>query len=248
MQHIILDSDHEVAILRLNRGVTNAIGPELVTEILQALDQIERDYRGLVLIGGPKFFSIGLDLPAVLPFNRAEMTTFWRQFDQMVLKLYTLPMPTACVVSGHATAGGTILAISCDYRFSASGKRLMGVNEIKIGVPVPYLADLILRQIVGDRIATEMIYTGEFLNPEQAQALGLVDDLFSEADMELKAIEKIAAIADRTREAFTFVKKNRVAEIERRFEQYAESRLDRFLHCWFQPQVQALLHQAAEKF
>ncbi len=248
MKNITIEPKENIAILRLARGVTNAINPALVAECTEALQQIQQQYQGMVLTGGVKFLSIGLDLPALLPFDRTEMIAFWRQFDRMLLKLYTLPMPTACAVSGHATAGGTILAISCDFRYIAPGKRLMGLNEIKIGVPVPYLADLILRQVVGDRVATEMTYTGEFVDPEQAAARGLVDGIFAETEVETKAVEKVVAIAARVKEAFVFIKQSRVEEIEHRFEQYAESRLDRFLDCWFQPDVQELLHRAADKF
>jgi len=248
MKNITIEPKEKIAILRLTRGVTNAINPALVSECTEALQQIQQQYQGMVLTGGTKFLSIGLDLPALLPFDRTEMIAFWRQFDRMLLKLYSLPMPTACAVSGHATAGGTILAISCDFRYIAPGKRLMGLNEIKIGVPVPYLADLILRQVVGDRVATEMTYTGEFVGPEQAVARGLVDGIFAETDVETKAIEKVAVIAGGVKEAFEFIKQSRVEEVKRLFEQNAESRLDRFLDCWFQPDVQALLHRAADKF
>ena len=248
MKNIIIESKEKIAILRLARGVTNAINPDMVTECTEALEQIQRQFQGMVLTGGTKFLSIGLDLPALLPFKRAEMIAFWQRFDRMLLKFYTLPMPTACVVSGHATAGGTILAISCDFRYTALGKRLMGLNEIKIGLPVPYLADLILRQIVGDRIATEMMYTGEFVNPEKAAAIGLVDEIFSETDVEAKTIEKVTGITAYRSEAFAIIKKSRVEEVQRRFERYAEPRMDQFIDCWFQPDVQKLLHRAADQF
>lgn len=245
---IAIEPKEKVGVLRLTHGVTNAINPALVSEFTAALEQIQQQYRGMVLTGGTKFLSIGLDLPVLLPFNRAEMLAFWRQFDRMVLALYTLPVPTACVVSGHATAGGTILAISCDFRYIAPGKRFMGLNEIQIGLPVPYLADLIMRQVVGDRVTTEMTYNGEFVDPETAASRGLVDEIVNESDMETIAIEKMGAIAAHGKDAFAFTKRNRVEEVERRFNKYAESRLDQFLDCWFQPDVQKLLHAAAEKF
>ena len=57
----------------------------------------------------------------------------------------------------------------------AEGKKRIGLNEIQLGVPVPYLADLILRQIVGDRTATEMLYTGAIMPAAAALEVGLVD-------------------------------------------------------------------------
>ena len=96
------------------------------------------------------------------------MADFWHRFEDMVLALYTNPLPTACAIAGHAPAAGTILAIACDFRFLATGKKLIGLNEITIGLPVPFLADLMLRQAVGDRAATEIEYSGDLLIPEKA--------------------------------------------------------------------------------
>ena len=65
--------------------------------------------------------------------------------------------------------------MACDYRFMAEGRRLIALNEVKIGVPVPYLADLMLRQIVSDRVAVEVEFRSGFLGPDDAGAAGLVD-------------------------------------------------------------------------
>ena len=159
----------QVAVLTLKNGVTNALSPELVGECLTALYQIKKEAAGLVLCGGTKFLSIGLDLPSLLPLNRSRMSGFWMNFNQLVFDLYTLPFATVCALEGHAVAGGNILALTCDLRLAVQddGKKI-GLNEIKLGVPVPYLADMMLRQIVGDRAASKMILGGEFFVPERS--------------------------------------------------------------------------------
>ncbi len=248
MKTIQLESHDQIAVLRLARGVTNAIDMEMVTELTDVLAQIAGRYRGLVLAGGPKFFSIGLDLPMLLPLDRSAMARFLDGFHEVVLGLYTLPVPTVAAISGHATAGGTILALGCDFRLIAEGKSLMGVNEIQIGLPVPFLVDLLLRQIVGDRTATQMTYTGQFLLPDTAAAAGLVDGVFPGETVEQKAMEKIAGIAASPPDAFALIKKSRIAAIEKKYRQYAASSQADFLGCWFHPEVRKLLHQAAEKY
>ena len=248
MKTIKLEPHDSIAVLRLARGVTNAINPEMVAELTDVLAQVADQYRGLVLAGGPKFLSIGLDLPALLRLDQDRMAAFLDRFHQVVLGLYTLPIPTAAAISGHATAGGTILALGCDFRYIATGKNMMGLNEIQIGLPVPFLVDLLLRQIVGDRMATEMTYTGRFLLPEDAAAAGLVDGVFPAEEVEQKAMEKIAGITPSRPDAFSLIKKNRVAAVEKNYHQYAESSQADFLECWFQPGVQKLLHLAAEKY
>lgn len=63
MAQVIIEDHGDVALLRLDNGVTNAIGPTMLDDLLEALDEIKEGYRGLVLAGGPKFFSMGLDCP-----------------------------------------------------------------------------------------------------------------------------------------------------------------------------------------
>jgi len=113
---------------------------------------------------------------------------------------------------------------------------------------VPGLADLILRQLVGDRHATEMMFTGRFLEPEQAQQIGPVDAVFSAEDLDKEAIAKIPALAALPPEGLTLIKNNRVEAVRSRFDKMRESETDGFLSCWFNPSVQELLRAAAEKF
>ena len=191
---------------------------------------------------------IGLDLPGLLQLGRAEMVEFYDAFNQVVLDLYTLPLPTASAIAGHATAGGAILAVTTDFRFVQSGRKLIGFNEVKIGVSVPCLPDLILRQLVGDRGATEMIYQGEFLEPEQARKIGLVDAVVSTKNLEKEAIGKIASLVALPQQGLSLVKHNRVEAVRSQYEKMRKPETDGFLNCWFDPGVQELLKAAATKF
>ena len=248
MPKVILEVHDAVAALRLNNGVINAISPELLDDLSDALKRIKTEFKGMVLAGGEKFFCIGLDLPGLLQLGRAEMVTFYFNFMQVVLDLYTLPMPTACALNGHATAGGAIFALSSDFRFASAGRKLIGLNEVKIGLPVPYLTDLILRQVVGDRCATEMMFKGEFVEPEKAQEIGLVDAVFSPEDLEEKAVAKIAELAALPPQGLTLIKNNRVGAVRSQYEAVRSTEADLFLDCWFNPAVQEQLREAAKKF
>jgi enoyl-CoA hydratase/carnithine racemase len=241
--------DHgTVGIVRLNNGVTNAINPELLEDLSEAILMIRRDYRGMILAGGGKFFSIGLDLPTLMHFNRTDLSDFLHKLDEVVLNLLTLPLPTCCVLSGHAVAGGCVLALTGDFRYAEVGKKFIGLNEVKLGLPVPYLADAVLRQIVGDRAATEMLYCGEYMTTSEATGIGLVDALLSPEDLEERAIEKVAHIANLPQAAFSAIKSNRVETIRLRYEANHELKKKLFLDCWFTEQVQALLEEASRRF
>jgi len=248
MKHVTIDKKDKVAVLHLDNGDTNPISPKLVDDLLEAQEIVRKDFRGMVLAGSSKFFSIGFDLPALVNYDRIQITEFITKFNNLILTIYTLPVPTCCAIAGHAIAGGNILILSPDFRIAASGKKLIGLNEIKLGVPVPYLADLILRQIIGDRAATDMLYSGEFVTTSDAKKTGLVDDVCSPEEVEQSAIEKVMRIADLPQAAFSEIKANRTETIRFLYEQNCRKKNEYFIDRWFSDSVQALLKEAAKKF
>ena len=248
MTKIKIEDYKTVAILRLDNEATNAISSAFVEDLSAAVKQVKDEFRGMILAGGEKFFSIGFYLPELLKMDRSGMTDFYYGFNQAVFDILILPLPTACAITGHAIAGGTILALSCDYRFSAPGRKLMGLNEVKLGLPVPYISDLMLRQIAGDRAATEMVYSGEFIEPDKAKKIGLVDEVLPQEDVENRAIEKITELASLPGPAFAAIKANRVETVRMAYEKNYKAKHDMFLDCWFSQPTQELLSKAAESF
>lgn len=248
MPDITVESHNNVAVVRLTKGITNAICPKLVAEFAGALNDIRGEYQALAVAGGDKFFSIGLDLPRLLKLDRVEMSSFWRSFDDVLLTLFTLPIPTAAIINGHATAGGTIIALTADFRFVRPGRCLMGLNEIQLGLPVPYLADLILRQILGERSATDMLYSGRLLEQDEAEQVGLVDEILPEDDLENQVLDKLAHMASFESAAFELIKESRTEVVCEMFERNYKRKYDRFLDCWFDPAAQERLYRAAEKY
>jgi enoyl-CoA hydratase/carnithine racemase len=138
--------------------------------------------------------------------------------------------------------------LTSDYRLGGSEKKQIGLNEIKLGVPVPYLADLILRQTVGDRVATNMIFRDKFMPFAEAYQLGLIDDIFAPEDVEEQAIQKTAFLADFPKQAFAALKAQRVEDISIKYQENGAARNKVFLECWFSKPVQQLLHEATQKF
>ncbi len=248
MSTIRIDELENITVLRLKNGVTNAISIEMVEELSASLAQIRKNCRGLVLAGGDKFFSIGLDLPQLLQLQRKEMDRFWQRFDQVLLDLYTFPVPTAAAINGHAVAGGTILALTAAYRFISDSRNLMGLNEVNIGVPVPYLADLMLRQLIDERTADEIVLGGELIIPEKAEAICLVNEIVTEESLEAHAVESVKALALKPVHAMRQILENRAEVIRRRFERSRDAKRAAMMDCWFRPEVQQMLAEAAKKF
>ena len=248
MNAIRMEEQENIAVLRLDNGVTNAISTEMVTELSEALVHIRQECRGMVLAGGDKFFSIGLDLPQLLKLDKQEMDSFWQRFDQVLLDLYTLPVPTAAAINGHAVAGGTILVLTAGYRFIGDSRNLMGLNEVNIGVPVPFLADLMLRALIDERAANDMVFGGELIDPQNSRAIGLVHDILPEESVEKHALDTVRTLADKPRHAMRRILENRTESVRRSFERNRDAKRTAMMECWFRPQVQQMLAEAAKKF
>lgn len=248
MSTVSLTMQNEIALLRFNNGPTNAINSALVADLSSALSQVRCNAKGLVLLGNEKFLSIGLNLPELIHFDRKEMTVFLTRFEQQMYELYTLPMPTICAMTGHAVAGGCVLALTCDFRYAAEGKKLIGLNEATIGLPVPYLPNLILRQLVGDRKATEMMYHGQFLSSSEAADIGLIDKVLPLDEVENQAIAKIDAMISLPRKAFNVQKEYSTESVCLSYAQHSHKKIELLLDCWFEESVQNILKDAAQKF
>ncbi|MCX5868532.1 MAG: enoyl-CoA hydratase/isomerase family protein [Proteobacteria bacterium] len=246
-----IEHDKKVAILKLDRGVPNPIDLEMVRELDQALREVKQNpgIQGLVLSSAnEKIFSLGFNLPVLFPLSREDFQTFFQAFTRFCLDLYTLPKPTAAALTGHAVAGGCILAISCDLRFIADGKKSMGLNEVKLGVPVPYVTDCILHQILGARPAREIMESGDFYPPLALLEMGLVDRILPVGEVLPQAVEKIAALGALPQPAFAEIKKNRIEKVVERVLQRQEEKEKIFLDLWYAPETRARLKKAMENF
>jgi enoyl-CoA hydratase/carnithine racemase len=248
-----LSIEHQdgVALLRLDRGVTNAINLELVHALAAAVRDARENpqTRGLVLCSAQdKFFSIGFEIPQLFELPRSGFEEFYRAFNRMCLELYALPKPTFAAMTGHAIAGGCVLALCCDYRFIADARKLIGLNEIKLGVPVPYVASCVLRQLVGARVARDIEQDGEFLPPKRAQDLGLVDQVLPLERVVSMAVDRCRALGSMPAQAFAMIKRNRTEAVEQQILEKLEGREHYFIDCWYAEDTRARLKAAMEKF
>lgn len=251
MEMIRMERRDDVMVLQLDRAVTNALNLQLIRELAQGLQGVRDDpnVRGLVLAStNDKFFSIGFDIPGLFDLSRDDFTRFYQAFNSFCMDLYTLPKPTVAAITGHAIAGGCILTLCCDYRFIAEGRKLMGLNEIKLGVPVPYVADCVLRQLVGSRNAREVMYIGDFYQPEALLQLGMVDQVHPLEQVLPKAVEQARSLGALPREAFEVIKRNAVEMVEAQILERLARKEQVFMDCWYSEETRERLRVAMERF
>lgn len=251
MKTVQIEYRNKAAIVKLDRGVTNALDLGLIQELAEALQQLRHDsnVNSLVLSSAnEKFFCIGFDIPGLFGLSKREFQTFYQAFNRACLDLFTFPKPTVAALTGHAIAGGCILALCCDYRFIAQGRKFMGLNEIKLGVPIPYPADCVLQQLVGAQIAREISYTGEFYQPERLLEMGMVDRILPLDQLLLKAVEKAQLLGAMPGEAFAMIKRSRVQVVEDQILRRLEQKERIFIESWYSSAAREQLKPAMEKF
>ena len=124
----------------------------------------------------------------------------------------------------------------------------MGLNEIKLGVPLPYPADRILRQIADDRTARQVLDTGDFFPPEDTLAMGLVDEVVPLEQVVGKAVEKVQSIQSSSLNAFTLIKNNRIENVVSEIRSGLAAREETFIDMWYGEEARKKLNAALEKF
>lgn len=198
----VRDVDGGVRILTLNRPPANAIDVELLGDLASAVEAAERNthVRAVVVTGNGRFLSGGLDLKAMAAGQAKAMAGFGGADG--IFRLWVLGKPTVAMVNGHAVAGGCILALACDFRVAAAGSYKIGLNETAIGLAFPTGAFEISRLALPARSARGVLLEADLYGPDEARAVGLVDDVVPAGELERVCLERARRLARYAPEAY----------------------------------------------
>lgn len=176
---IATEVEEGIAVVSMHRPPANAIDIALLTQLSATLQELEQrgDVAAMVLTGAGWAFSAGLDLKLVPTYDRAQQNELLRSLNQALYQLYALSIPTVAAVNGHAIAGGLVLALACDVRVAVDGGALLGLTEVRAGVPFPIEALAVVKAELSPAAARQLVLTGKNHDPAHALALGIVDEL-----------------------------------------------------------------------
>src|SRR6478736_496870 len=169
-----------VAILTLNRPKKrNAIRFELSDYVLRALDEVANsDAIVMILTGAGKAFCSGMDLDnlkALLGRTPEQNLQDSQTMVQLFRSLYDFPKPTIAAVAGPAIAGGTGLALLCDFTLAVPEAKF-GYTEVRIGFVPAIVSTFLLRQ-VGEKQARDLLLSGRIFGTEEATRMGLITEV-----------------------------------------------------------------------
>jgi len=168
-----------LALITLNRNKSNALNREMITELNDMLHNIANDANigGAIITGREHFFSAGLDLIELYSYNEEEIRSFWLLFLEFSANITAFKKPLVAAINGHAPAGGCVIALACDGRVMAEGKYIIGLNEVPVGIIVPDSIFKLYSFWLGNAHACRSLLEGKLFSPEEALAIGLVDEL-----------------------------------------------------------------------
>lgn len=177
---IQLAYDGGVATLTLNRPEKrNAISFELIEDLVSALGEVAKSEAiVLILTGTGKAFSSGMDLDnlkSLLGRTPEQNLQDSQKMVQLFRSLYEFPKVTIAAVNGAAIAGGTGLALLCDFTLAVPEARF-GYTEVRIGFVPAIVSTFLLRQ-VGEKQARDLLLTGRIFETEEAVRMGLVSEI-----------------------------------------------------------------------
>ena len=170
--------DDRIARITLDDGKANAMSTAWFGELGAALDRAQADGAGALIVRGrPGFFSGGLDLKLLPTLPPAGLRELSETFARLFLRIHAFPIPTVACVTGHAVAGGAVLAFSCDARFATQGPYRIQMNEVAIGIPIPSWMTFIAQSAIPPTAHAEVLLHARAFAPAEALARGIVDGL-----------------------------------------------------------------------
>ena len=191
--------DGRVATLTLNRpDKRNAISFELIDDLVHALDEIAKsDAIVLIVTGAGKAFCSGMDLDnlkSLLGRTPEQNLQDSETMVQLFRSLYEFPKVTIAAVNGAAIAGGTGLALLCDFTLAVPDAKF-GYTEVRIGFVPAIVSTFLLRQLP-EKQARDLLLTGRIFTAGDALRMGLINEIVPADKLMTRAGELAAQLME----------------------------------------------------
>ena len=198
--------DHVAQVTLIGPGKGNSMGPDFWAELPQIFNALDADpeVRAVVLAASGKHFSFGLDLAAMAPLFgplmadkalAAPRTNFHNEVKRLqasVTAVADCRKPVIAAIQGWCIGGGVDLIAAVDVRY-ASADAKFSIREAKVAIVADIGSLHRLPPIIGEGHLRELAFTGKDIDAARAEKIGLVNDVFADADATLAAAHATAA-------------------------------------------------------
>ena len=209
----------QVATIRIDDGKRNALSPQVLREINQALDRAESDRAIVIMTGRESVFSAGFDLH-VMKRGGINALRMLRAGYAMTARVMSYPYPVIAACNGHALAMGVFLMLSADYVIGSRGDFKIAANEVAIGLTMPRVAAAMLRHRLNPAAFQRAVTLSEYFDVDSATSAGFFDELVDPADLipraetcagDFKTLDPLAHTTSKRRIRASLIRKIRLS-------------------------------------
>ena len=185
--------DGALAVLTLDDGKANAYSHAVLEALQGGLDRAEKEATGVLLAGRPGRFSAGFDL-SVMTAGDEPMRGLVTAGAELLLRMFTFPMPVVVACTGHALAAGALVLLVADARIGAEGEFKIGLNEVAIGMGLPRFAIELARYRMPPSTFDSALL-GRTFDPAGAVGAGYLDRVVPADELLASATAEAQALA-----------------------------------------------------
>ena len=197
-KNIQCEIETSTAVVTINRPkALNALNRETLEDLVSCFSTLKEDASVLSVVitgSGEKAFVAGADIAYMQHFDALEGRAFGRLGQQTMAMIETFPRPVIAAVNGFALGGGCELALACDMRIASSNARF-GQPEVNLGVTPGFGGSQRLPRLVGKGLASELLYTGDIIDAEEACRIGLVNRVVEPSQLMPECLKVAGKIA-----------------------------------------------------
>lgn len=240
---IKVQTNEHITYLGLDRGKSNAMHLEMILELTGELEKAKDNpaVEAIILHGKEGFFSSGLDLITLYQYDEEQINALWDAFIDLIYSLAAFPKPAIASITGHAPAGGCVLAICCDYRIMAEGDFIIGLNEVPVGLIVPSSIFNLYSLWLGQAQAYRYLLDGKLFSPTEGLQSGLIDELVPADRIQTAAARKAKSWTQLERHAWGTTKLNIRKNLLQHIEENKAETLQQVVMQWWKPSTRQIL-------
>ncbi|MET0448577.1 MAG: enoyl-CoA hydratase-related protein [Aeromicrobium sp.] len=188
-EFVRLEVSDGVGTIWLERPKMNALNAQMQDELSVAAKEADTrdDVAAVVVFGGERVFAAGADVKEMAVMSHGEMVRRAHYLQQFTRDIAAIGKPTVSAITGFALGGGCELSLATDVRFAADNAKL-GQPEMLLGIIPGAGGTQRLSRLVGPAKAKDLIFTGRFVDAQEALAIGLVDQLHPADEVYAKAV------------------------------------------------------------
>jgi enoyl-CoA hydratase/carnithine racemase len=193
-----LEKQESIGHVVLDRPPANSYDKSFMDELGAAIDEARRDDAVKAILlrsASEKFFSAGADVSVFAKSGLDEQNAFVVCANEAMGKFESTPKVVVAAINGHCLGGGLEMALCCDFRIAAEGTYRIGLPEVTLGLLPGTGGTQRLPRLIGRQKALDLMLRGTTMAPQDALAVGIVDEVVPAGELLNKAVARATVYA-----------------------------------------------------